>query len=402
MAGQLFYYQPPADKVARGSARSIDGVHITQAIATQADLLEGFGGHPMAAGLAIKNEYIDRFRKGVCEAVKHQKSGEELEPTLDIHAEVKLDELTLELADELELLAPFGPGNPPVNILCRRLQIVGVITIGKDKSHRKLVVQQEHSEGQKEILWWSSIDKEIPPGLVDIVLRIRPGFFREERQLTITLQDIRLSGVRNEQREKPNVLDIVDYRLEADYKEVLTSILGDSPEALVWGEGADLPKYVKGRDQLYKASELVIFTTPPSQDILLSVLNKVQPSKIAVIALDPKLDSTRLFLQRLVGLVKYTLAHYKGCISLEKLATAMASSEKAILAATKLLPSVGLAYSILRDKTICFAQESKQREVPAQESLSYILRESSAFRRKFSESDDLSRYLIVGDADQPG
>jgi single-stranded-DNA-specific exonuclease len=52
------------DGILRGSARSVEGLHITEAIAAQKDLLLGFGGHPMAAGLSMQKENLSAFRKG--------------------------------------------------------------------------------------------------------------------------------------------------------------------------------------------------------------------------------------------------------------------------------------------------------------------------------------------------
>jgi single-stranded-DNA-specific exonuclease len=72
---------------ARGSARSIEGLHITEAIAAQSDLLLGFGGHPMAAGLSLAQENLPAFRKGLCKTIEGMlgKSARE-EPTLQIDA----------------------------------------------------------------------------------------------------------------------------------------------------------------------------------------------------------------------------------------------------------------------------------------------------------------------------
>jgi single-stranded-DNA-specific exonuclease len=67
----VLFASPPGE-IARGSARSIPGIDITQAIASQADILAGFGGHPMAAGLSIQPEKIPEFRQGLARAVDRQ------------------------------------------------------------------------------------------------------------------------------------------------------------------------------------------------------------------------------------------------------------------------------------------------------------------------------------------
>ena len=87
---------------ARGSARSVEGLHITEAIAAQKDLLLGFGGHPMAAGLSLEQENLPAFRKGLGKTIESM-LGDVVyeEPSLQIDAWMPLDELTLELADSI-------------------------------------------------------------------------------------------------------------------------------------------------------------------------------------------------------------------------------------------------------------------------------------------------------------
>ncbi|HRJ76393.1 MAG TPA: single-stranded-DNA-specific exonuclease RecJ, partial [Anaerolineales bacterium] len=105
------------DGILRGSARSIEGLHITEAIASQKNILLGFGGHPMAAGLSLKKDDLLQFRKGLGKAL--EKQAKELsilfqleEPTLQIDAWLDLSDLNIDFADSLEMLAPFGAGNP--------------------------------------------------------------------------------------------------------------------------------------------------------------------------------------------------------------------------------------------------------------------------------------------------
>ncbi len=99
------------DGILRGSARSVEGLHITEAIAANKDLLLGFGGHPMAAGLSLQKDNLIAFRRGLGKAVERQLGGIiREEPTLQIDAWLGLDEISLSLADAIEMLAPFGAG----------------------------------------------------------------------------------------------------------------------------------------------------------------------------------------------------------------------------------------------------------------------------------------------------
>ena len=114
---------PPGED-GRGSARSVEGVDITAAIAGQADLLNGFGGHVMAAGFSIPAENMAAFRRGLSQAVAAQRAALPVEraaalAALSIDGVLPWGELSLELAGSLERLAPFGAGNPPLALVSR-------------------------------------------------------------------------------------------------------------------------------------------------------------------------------------------------------------------------------------------------------------------------------------------
>lgn len=384
----------PDGKLARGSARSVEGVHITQAIASQEELLSGYGGHPMAAGLAMDPLFLDRFRRGVSKHVVEQRTGEETEPSIDIDAVVSLEEINDNLVDELELLAPFGPGNPPINLLCKKVQIVGHIIIGKDKSHRKLVVQHEGGQEQREILWWNSAELTLPDGLVDIVLRVRPGFFRGERQRTITLQDVRLSGVRIEQKKEQKTLFVTDYRKEDAPERVLEELVSSEPGLQVWGEGPGIPSFALSREDLKPASSLALWTLPAAQEVFSAVLNKVRPEQVYVFGLDPGLDDTASFVKRFMGVIKYTLTEYKGSTELSRLAAAMSHTPATIQVGLALLPTVGLIAEVNSTGSVEITHRPTKADVMEKEKLQLLLDEARAFRKMVKESHDLSRFLF--------
>ncbi|MBK8821183.1 MAG: hypothetical protein IPN58_00885 [Anaerolineales bacterium] len=150
------------DGIMRGSARSIEGLHITEAIATQKDILRGFGGHPMAAGMSFDADKLIEFRKGLGKAIEKQLGTiVREEATLQIDAWLDLNELNLELANSLEMLAPFGAGNPALTLATRNVSLRSVSTIGKTKEHLRLTIEDEGGNVQS-ILWWGGAGEEKP------------------------------------------------------------------------------------------------------------------------------------------------------------------------------------------------------------------------------------------------
>ena len=127
----------------RGSVRSIPGVDVCQLLGQCVDLLEGFGGHPAAAGLQIQeskfSEFRDRLSKLAHEAID---PGARI-PTLHIDAEVRLQDLDFPLLRELEQLHPFGIGNPEPLFLGQQVKVLEQRRVGEN--HLKIVVRQENS-----------------------------------------------------------------------------------------------------------------------------------------------------------------------------------------------------------------------------------------------------------------
>ncbi len=108
---------------ARGSARSIPGVHICDALASCSDLLVGFGGHEMAAGVEMEPGLLESLRSALNEAISLDPS--QMVPEIDVDAEVRLSDLTPDRFRELELLAPFGHSNPKPLLAVREADVAG-------------------------------------------------------------------------------------------------------------------------------------------------------------------------------------------------------------------------------------------------------------------------------------
>lgn len=96
-----------------GSGRSISGFDLHRALAACQERLLSFGGHAAAAGLKIAPEAIDAFRAEFCEFVATERNGSERRGELWIDAEAPLSAFNMQAVDQLNLLAPFGPGNRP-------------------------------------------------------------------------------------------------------------------------------------------------------------------------------------------------------------------------------------------------------------------------------------------------
>ncbi len=140
--------------MAHGSARSIHGFHLVEAMDSASDLFVKYGGHPMAAGFTIRGDQLDELKARLNRFAAEEMGGRDLTRTLTADAEVALSDITLELIRSLHRLEPHGIGNPAPLFLLRGVQNKGVNVL-KEK-HLKISV----SDGRATLpaLWWSSAE----------------------------------------------------------------------------------------------------------------------------------------------------------------------------------------------------------------------------------------------------
>lgn len=371
--------------ILRGSARSVEGLHITEAIATQRDRLLDFGGHPMAAGLALEAWNLEPFRKGLRKAIEEQ-LGRVLpqEPALPIDAWLKLDEISLEFAQELEALAPFGAGNPTLTFATHRVRLRSATTIGKSREHLRFTIEDENGNLQS-ILWWGGAGSALPDegSTFDIAYSLRASTFRGDRQVTLQFEEFRIvEEVPPELRKRR--IEIVDCRQELAAFETL-------PEgSLVWAEGLHKSKG-KSRLELTPADELVIYTAPPSPSDLRLVLERVKPQKVYLFGVAPEPERADAFLAHLAGLTKYVMNQRAGKVSIAELAAATGHRDGTIRLGLEWL-SAGGHISILGDEETIVLSTGKGEANPYLRGELYlavkgILEETTAYRTHFQRSD---------------
>jgi single-stranded-DNA-specific exonuclease len=124
----------------KGSARSVPGIDLYDALANCSSYLENFGGHAMAAGLKIRAENISDFQNAFEKVVRGLTQPEDLIPTIRIDAELDFSDISDGLIDELETLMPYGAGNPEPLFMSSKVRVVSSKIVGKN--HRRMVLRQ--------------------------------------------------------------------------------------------------------------------------------------------------------------------------------------------------------------------------------------------------------------------
>jgi single-stranded-DNA-specific exonuclease len=162
------YYKPAimmatVDGVAKGSARSVSGFDIFEALRKCEDTLIQFGGHKYAAGLTVEVDRVPEFRDAFVEAVRSMMTEEHRTPEIHIDTEISLGEVTPRFVKILREFAPFGPGNMKPVFLARNLEVVGTPRI-VGRNHLRLRVRQD-----------GAVIDAIGFGLGDLLPRVADG-----------------------------------------------------------------------------------------------------------------------------------------------------------------------------------------------------------------------------------
>jgi single-stranded-DNA-specific exonuclease len=193
------YFRPTVvltiiDGIASGSARSVAGFDIYDAVKSCRDLLENFGGHTYAVGLTLRQENIPEFRRRFQEYVNHHILPEQTQQTMDIDMELNFQDISKRLLNELKRLAPHGPGNAKPLFLTRRVYDYGTSkVVGRHQEHIKLeLVDSKSAVVMNGIAFGQSAAARYikSKGSFDIVYTIEENTYKRG-EIQLQIEDIR-------------------------------------------------------------------------------------------------------------------------------------------------------------------------------------------------------------------
>ena len=192
------YYRPTIvltaseDGIISGSARSVGGFDIYAAIDSCSDLLTNFGGHKFAAGLSLHindlPEFQERFEAYVAAHIRE----DQLQPTLQIEAELQLGDITKSFYNVLRHLEPFGPGNPrPLFVSRYLINHRDTRTVGKEREHLRLDVTDRVNAITGIAFGRADMAEYIQNGnAVDICYELNENTFNHYTTIQMMVQDI--------------------------------------------------------------------------------------------------------------------------------------------------------------------------------------------------------------------
>lgn len=173
----------------KGSARSIPGFNIVEAIRSSSEFLVDGGGHPMAAGFTIETRHIEIFRENINKYAQKYLDEKLLTPQLEIECELNRADINNQTLKVIQELAPFGAGNPQPLFLTRSMIVEDVRSVGTDAQHLKLQVDGCDAIGFN----LGNLRANLRPGYkVDLVYSLAEDKYNGNQKVELKIKDLKI------------------------------------------------------------------------------------------------------------------------------------------------------------------------------------------------------------------
>lgn len=180
--------------IGKGSARSIPNLDLYEALSYAAKFLEGYGGHPMAAGLTVREDKFENFKSLFLRNVNKILTNDDLIPAISIDGEMALTDINSRFMRFLEKLGPFGPGNMRPKFVSRNLSISGQPRLMGKGEHIRFIVSQNGRNypavGFKLSSHYEDLIRGVP---VDIAYVVEVNQWQGQSNIQLNVRDIQLS-----------------------------------------------------------------------------------------------------------------------------------------------------------------------------------------------------------------
>ncbi|NYV27652.1 single-stranded-DNA-specific exonuclease RecJ [Streptobacillus felis] len=202
------YYKPciimeenPDEGIAVASCRSIEGFNITKALSSVSKLLVKFGGHANAAGFTIKLENLEQFKKEIEKYAKNELENIKLTKNIKIDMKIPAQKVSYEFIQSLNLLKPFGFGNPTPLLLSENCIIHNPKTVGNTEQHLKFDIDQK-GFSVKNAIWFNggSNLKQLKKNNIfyDVVFKLETNEYKDRFYPSILIEDMKESKLKDD------------------------------------------------------------------------------------------------------------------------------------------------------------------------------------------------------------
>jgi single-stranded-DNA-specific exonuclease len=213
---------PAPETIARGSARSVQGIDLYQLFAHQSHLLLGYGGHPLAAGLSLCVGNLPLFTEAISQELRQRLGDQPLGRTVAVDLGVTVAELGQDLFQQLKLLEPCGMGNPPPKLMLHNcwFRKIWHQNIKEPGGQKIRFIKTEFELWDASVtqgfpgIWWGHYAEELPQEPCDLVVEL--DFNTHAKRYEVRLLDLRPRQAESWHPTGPAIAPILDWRSRPD------------------------------------------------------------------------------------------------------------------------------------------------------------------------------------------
>lgn len=335
----------------RCSARSIQGVNLYDAISANAELLDGFGGHSMAAGLYFSKHSFEEVKQGLCKTIKEMVQGQDLKPFLNVDLVLSPEDITTDFTESLSKLEPFGASNPSPVFVIKDLKVKEKRLMGENKNHLKLTCSVGNSEFN--CIRWQDGDIGLQKGdTLDLAFHPQNNEYQGNTSVQLIIDDIHSEYLKEEETDDVKI-KVYDHRKKTDILPLVNDYIKTSKQNIaVFAESKQVKDFLKPfkeisdkiitRNSLKPSDSLMFFDYPSDKKTFENIINTVNPSSIHFMKYDIKEFDEEEFLKTVFGMLKYANNNNSGKVELLRFASHLGKSYDVLHILFEILENSGI------------------------------------------------------------
>ena len=339
------YYKPvflmtysEETKQIKCSARSIEGVHLYEVISAIGDMLDGFGGHSLAAGLSFSPDKtpFKSVKEQLNRIVKEVTNGKVLKPFINIDLELEPEDISVNLVEELSKLEPYGASNPSPVFVLNNCTLMQKKLMGDNKNHLRLVVQNK--DKNFTCVRWQNGDVSLSAGdSLDIAFHPQINEFQGQVSVQLIIDDIHSPNLKEEIVPVSGGIKLYDHRKKTDILPLVEDyVKGSKLNIKVFAENKricdELSNYktlysrIVNRENLEHCDSLMFFDYPADRDSFESIIREASPDSIHFMNYNIKYFDDKEFLKTIGGMLKFACHNNGGKVELLRCASFLGKS----------------------------------------------------------------------------
>jgi single-stranded-DNA-specific exonuclease len=336
---------------ARGSARSIPGLHLFNTLNKISELFIRFGGHELAAGFNLNIDNLNTFKKSIIEEVNKEFHNLDPQPYLNVEMDIKPDELSLDLMEKIKMLEPFGQDNPEPVLCCSNLSILNFRMIGADNNHLKINLKSPDNK-YLEALWWQKSALEF-----DVNQPVKVAFYPEinnymsKLRIQLIVKDMMPIYESNELSQKTkNAVKWIDHRNKTDITRLIKNYVKTTDSKIaIFAESNQYKSLINNNCDIINRNcqenyyQIIFLEYPPEDAVIKDLLRQTKPE---IVHLAPAVyykpqNEVEIF-KTVYSMLKYASKQKNSEASVLAMASKLGTSVNVILSSVDALLAAGL------------------------------------------------------------